>query len=537
MKRMVVGIVPPDSISPFKGFLAALEKIFPVSFEGRAAGDFGGLGGLVLLGREAGPVEAAIRNGLPSYVVSTSPGLPVSFHGAATRLGVHPLISGTLRGRVLLGPEDDELAPVAVQPGDEVLASRGEYALWVYRAFATAGMHIVALPPPKMADGQALWDSFNGRRFIGVLPFLHFLKSLTQPVAWEEAPLRACFIFDDPSLRRTTYGYLDYLRLAEHAQTHGYHAAIATIPLQTRWANPSVSAIFRQHQPRLSLLIHGNNHTHRELVQPRPPSENLALLAQALRRVQDFERRHGLGICRVLEPPFGVVSENILPPLGRLGYEAVMIDPEQYLRCNGGTCSALTANLSVTDWPADGLCCIPRIRVASPWWKNEAAFAAFMGVPVVVVGHHYDAKDGLAKLADVAATVNGLGPVRWSNLTEIARANFKVKTDGTTVTVRMGSRRATFTVPAGIRSLIVERPWVDGCAEPLQVLGGTRLSLATRHRSEPIPVKEKAVLEIVSPHPDAIDPRGVPAPAYALWPVARRMLTEFRDRLYPYIRQ
>jgi hypothetical protein len=533
MKRMAIGIGPRGRIDPFKRLLAALEKVFPVSFESRSGGDFRGLNALVLLTGDVESAEAAGRSGLPCYVVSTNHGVPERGHRAGIQLSVHPLVFDSLRGRVMLDSEDEAVVPITVQACDEVLLSRDGRALWVYRPADAKRLHVVALAPPKLADGEVLGDYFNGRRFLRLLPLMHFLRWVTRPVAWKEMPLRACFIFDDPSLLRTSYGCLDYRQLADHARAHRYHAVIATIPLEARWASERVSTIFRGCEAQLSLLIHGNNHTWRELAQRRSTAENLALLAQALRRVGEFEHRHGLKICRIMEPPFGVIGDDMLTSLERLGYEGVMIDPEQYLQCNRATHTAPSADLSATGWLSGGLCCIPRIRVASPWWRNEVALAAFMGVPLALVGHHCDAKGGLSLLSDVAATVNGLGHVVWSSLTGIVRANYRARCEGATITVRMGSRRVLVPVPDGVQAMIVERPWLNGQGEALQVVGG--LNLVAGETSEAIPVQGRTMLDIVSPDPAAIDPAALPAPAGSLWAVARRLLTETRDRLYPYV--
>ena len=50
---------------------------------------------------------------------------------------------------------------------------------------------------------------------------------------------------------------------------------------------------------------------------------------------------------------------------------------------------------------------------------------------------------------------------------------------------------------------------------------------------EPFPVHPGAELEITSFFQDQIDPNSVPPPKLRIWPVARRILTESRDRLAP----
>ena len=68
-------------------------------------------------------------------------------------------------------------------------------------------------------------------------------------------PLRAAIVFDDPNLRWRSYGYIDYRRLVEHADEHGYHAAMAMIPLDAGAAAPADGALFaRRRGPAVARL-------------------------------------------------------------------------------------------------------------------------------------------------------------------------------------------------------------------------------------------------------------------------------------------
>ena len=104
---------------------------------------------------------------------------------------------------------------------------------------------------------------------------------------------------------------------------HGYHASMAMIPLDAgRPHGPTVS-LFRRRRDRLSLVFHGNDHVKQELLRPRAPDDALAMAAQAMRRIERFERRCGLPVDRVMTPPHGLCSESVTQALAAVGFDAL----------------------------------------------------------------------------------------------------------------------------------------------------------------------------------------------------------------------
>src|SRR5438045_9510001 len=69
------------------------------------------------------------------------------------------------------------------------------------------------------------------------------------------------------------------------------------------YVHSATTRLFRENKSRLSLLIHGNNHTYRELTQARTDARQQALAIQALRRIERRERLSGLEVARVLAGP------------------------------------------------------------------------------------------------------------------------------------------------------------------------------------------------------------------------------------------
>jgi hypothetical protein len=530
-------VAPTESYDRLKRLFDALAEYFAVTFVPRSLGSFDRLDGLILPGTTREWAVAAARFGLPCYAALVPATRPVAVGSETVRFADCTSLPAVLRNQSLQELEHREVMALRPEAGEQVLASKAGHAVWLHRQEAAQGVHLVSLEPPALGTTGFLSDYLDGNRFLSLLPLLHFLRELPGGMQWQAPPLRACFVFDDPSLHWPSYGCIRFSELAKHAAAHNYHAAIATIPLDAWWVDGRVAGLFRSHSSRLSLLIHGNEHTWREMARPGGKTESLAMLGEALRRVQSLEVRHGLEVCRVMEAPHGMVSCELFDGLIALGYEAALVTTRQFLQCNPSKPCPAAIGLDSVECLPGGLGGIPRI-VMSPRWKTEAVLAAFLGQPVVIAGHHHDVRDGLATLAEMAATVNGLGPVEWRDLGQIARMHYLTKREGDQLRVRVGSRRVVVQVPAGVQSITVERSWLNnGDAEPLAITAAG--AGATMHRvlgnsRERIPVSAPSIVELISPAPTALRLPDAPVAPRRIWPILRRVLTEVRDRAYPY---
>jgi hypothetical protein len=232
--------------------------------------------------------------------------------------------------------ENRDFVPIDCNREEQIVASKGGMILWTHRpaSHEEGEIDFVAIPPPVLKENQYLCEFISGTSFLQLLPLMVFLRRLGEPHGWDAPPSRACVVFDDPNLKWTNYGCLDFEQLARHAIEWNYHASIATVPIDGWWVNKRASSLFRQQTTKLSLAIHGNNHTSFELARRTGNSQLVAGLAQALRRIDKFERRHGLEVCRVLEPPHGAIAAGMFDSLVGLGYEAALVTILQFLRHN-----------------------------------------------------------------------------------------------------------------------------------------------------------------------------------------------------------
>jgi len=533
--RKLVGVCGDPKGERYELLFRALGKLYPVDFRATESANYEALDGLIALNGDLAAGMAAAASGVPAYVAMKDGEAPIRAAGRQVRFATTPLLEACLRGQLMVDRESPDTRPLTVQNRDEVVAHVATQPLWLARRVESSVCHVVGAAPPALAAGECLFQHLKGRRFLGLLPLLHFLRGVARDIDWDAPPPRACFVFDDPNLHWRSYGYLNYRALAEHAALHNYFASVATIPLDAWWVNRGVAATLRASSPRLSILIHGNNHTTYEMLRAHDGADRLAVAAQAMRRMDRLARRHGIPFLKIMEAPYGAVAAEMFPHLLALGYEAALCTPALLWEHNPQIAWPATFGLDRSEILGGGLPVIPRI-IMSPDWKNDVLLAAFLRQPIVISGHHYDAAHGMEMLTELAETVNRLEGIAWSDLPEILRTNYRWRRDGETLIVRMYARRVTFPAPPGVRFLRVERTWVDESrGERLTVAAssGAHQTQMAGPLTEEMPLRESAVIEVASEVERPLHFASVQAPFPSPWPYTRKVLMEFRDRMSP----
>jgi hypothetical protein len=442
------------------------------------------------------------------------------------RLGDSKLVPAAIRGRTL---EDTAptATPLELEPGWAPLASSAEGVLWAASGSGKPTAYRAAVAPEELREGEVLRDLFQAGRFMTLLPLIELIRAAGGAPT---TTLRAALMLDDPNLHWTSYGYASYPALARHAQEHGYHIAMGMIPLDGWIASGRAVRLFDGARPWLSLLMHGNDHVHRELAQSRPTAAT-ALLAQALRRVGSFEARTGAGVDRVMAPPHGAYSLASARAMVQVGIQALCAN---YAAVDAGPSrDDALAGWRAAEFAGGGLPVLPRYHFDEP--REELAFRALLGQPLILYGHHQDLARGLGVLAHAAADVNALGDVRWTSIGEIARANYETWQRDGALHVRLFSRRSVVAVPPGVDRLVVEVPGHDSPEDETIRFAGGRSELEGRFDagSSSFPLEGETTVVLSLAHDGALDPATVPSPRPNPWPVLRRILTESRDRLAP----
>ncbi len=417
-------------------------------FEGREAGATRGLDGAVVLGAEDTPALAIPR--LTLHGEETSGGTPKSLALAADSALARPLHGARLS-------DAHATALKSVGANEDVLATFDGSPAWVLerqagalsqRATGTLNQpqtgapnqpqagaldQRVACAPAELGAGEALRERLRPGRCLAVLALAHFLAQLTGHLRPQPPPLSAAFLIDDPNLHGTRYGHLDYAELLRHARLHGYHLAVAMVPLDARFAHPRAIRLFREGADCLSLCIHGNNHDGPELERVASRAEAMALTAQALRRTAAFEQRTGVAVDRVMVPPHERLSESVARALHACGFQALTTTrpypwvadtlERHWLERPPG--AGPLAAWGPVDVIAGGLPVLLRADFHFP--REDLALRAFLGQPLILYGHHDLLARGPDALAQAAGEINRLGEVRWRSLGAIARTHARVQ--------------------------------------------------------------------------------------------------------------
>lgn len=539
MKRKKIAVAPAAEFQARRRLFALMGELYPVDFEAWQPGGSTAWDGAILWEGCAGENEIISTPKLDCLVIARSQATsrPVQKH--AVKFTVTAALDNAFRGQTMIEECLGEIPTLRPVESDEIVCRIDSlpYPYWLIRRTGGATLTFVGLGPEEIAEGQTVYDHFNRRRWLRLLPVFHYLKQLTRDDAWEAPPVRACLMFDDPNLHWPTYGFIDLRKLAGHAREFNYHAAFAMVPLDAWFINPQVGALFRENHLNFSLCMHGNNHAPAELGSRLDADNFTKLFAQGLKRIDRFEKRSGVSVARVMVPPHGAFQENAADPMLKLGYEAVCVSRASLTAWNKGRTWPASFGHSVTEFVGGGLPVIPR-QVLAPGHEGAYRLAAFLGQPIIPHGHHQDCAKGLDMLVAAANSINSLGKVIWTDMATISRSNYLTRRTNGTLTVKMLSRRITLPMDEDVKEIVIERPWISAGDpnEPLvcQEANQTRFSNLFGRQSEAIPLVGGNSIELISPPLTAANYQEVPAPKFQAWSTVRRIVCEARDRLAPH---
>jgi len=251
-------------------------------------------------------------------------------------------------------------------------------------------------------------------RFPSIFPFLMFLHRALGAYCWQSPVPAANLVIDDPYLK-SRYGWLDFPALAGFASARdNFGFTVAFIPFNYRRSDPGVAALFRDSAGKLSLCVHGCDHTWGEFDQS--DEEQLSgRIVTARERMRHHEQRFGVPWDKVMVFPQGLFSSQAPVSLGRAGFLAAVNSTL--------TATDRTAGLPRCDFLAaactayDG---VPLFSRVYPEPAVELAFALFLGKPLIIVEHHHFFQSGLERLEQLLDEVAALEPAAtWLPLGEL----------------------------------------------------------------------------------------------------------------------
>jgi hypothetical protein len=367
--------------------------------------------------------------------------------------------------------------------------------------------------------------------FSRLLPAAMFLRSVFKSQCWHSKHRFGNFIIDDPPLKRS-YGYLNYRDLVSKMDKVDFASTIAFIPWNYRRIDKEVAQLFRERPDRLSLCVHGCDHTGGEF-----SSTDLAVLnskAQlASARMKTLNRQSGLSYSKAMVFPQGRFSTEALTALKSNNYLAAM---------NSSPPAAHTvakAPLTVGDFLQPAITRygdFPVFLRRYPGPSEQFAFDLFFGKPLLAVEHHSYLKDGGARLAEFISRLNSFESLQWMGLHEIlTKSHLECEIDNEITLCRLftnhhviensSERERTFIVTKFESGDVpVQKILVNGEITKFRVTENLlEFKVQIRARSS---IVVNIVYRNLLPHVETR--RGV-ASRSRVW--TRRMLSEFRDNV------
>ena len=527
-RKKRIGVFPSAELGVRRSTFDRLAELFPVAFEAFDPASSSALDACIFL---AAKHPEGTSSDVPCYVWERSPER-LRLTSARVEFSSWQGLDRAIRGHCLTESTPREVDLLTVQSDEIVAAEIGGHPMWTVRGLTQR----VAIEPPRLSEQEGLFTYLEAKRWLDLLPLLHFLRSVCKDILWEDPPLRACFVFDDPNLHAFTYGHLDFRRIAREAKEHNYHVVFATVPADGWYVNPEVARLFVEQSECLSLTVHGVGHTRDEL--KRTKRDGLSLLALGLRRLETFDQKSGLKISRVMVPPHEGWSNSITNSMLKLGYEGACVSTEHLPLNDQENSWRQHLSLGPVSWVGDGFPVLHRFAFAGPAAETGIRLAAFLGRSVIMKGHHRDCSSGADILRQRAEVLNELG-TRWGSLKSIMRSNYGTRIAGDELQIRMCSRKIQIQIPNHVRSISIERPWLrDGDEEQLRCAGGNgwNLTLRSSRFSDSIGVPSGTDITLFAVPKKQIDHRSVPLHGTRAWAAVRRVLVEGRDRLQPLFR-
>ena len=371
------------------------------------------------------------------------------------------------------------------------------------------------------------------QNFCNCVPLVMYVKSALRDFCWRSEEINACVTVDDPPLK-PRYGFLQFGELVELMRRNSFASSVAFIPWNWRRTDAETVALFRRNRDRLSLSVHGCDHTRAEFAE-RSPAILTERCRAALHRMNSLQWRTGLPYDNVMVYPQGVFSPESGRVLKLCGFDAAVnteVSPA------GGAANETrvrdlwdTAILRYGNFP------IFTRRYISHGIENFA-FDALLGKPCFIVAHHDTFQDKGRELAEFVGRLNGLNcKMKWRPLGEAIQGSYKVRleTNGEMAvrmfaeSVRIGNshreeRKVSVSKlesdPGRVRQMTV-----NGEAVKFAMAGGW-LRFETMLRPGEI---ARVQVRYVSDHAAAQVSRRGASLGYALRVMVRRHLSELRD--------
>ena len=305
----------------------------------------------------------------------------------------------------------------------------------LFAGFAYSGVRFFADASVAMVDIRERAATYFDvrKRFAGAVPVVMYLKGSFRGVRWTSSETSACLIIDDPLLR-PRYGCLDFGELLQLADKQRLATTIGFIPWNWQRTNRATVAAFRQNSGKLSVCVHGCDHTRSEFAE-----RSADLLDRKLKtarcRMQSLLNKTALNHDNIMIFPQGVFSPEAVSALKRNGFVAA-VNTKVAPADDASNETSLADLWSVAIVRYGGFPIYTR-RYIDHGIENFA-FDGILDKPCFIAGHHELFRDHARELTEFLRQLESLRwKLCWRTLGDAVCRSYGVRRDGGTTIVKM----------------------------------------------------------------------------------------------------
>ncbi len=305
----------------------------------------------------------------------------------------------------------------------------------LFVGFTHAGVPFFADASQRMVDiHQRSATYFDVRtNFTGAVPLVMYLKWSFREICWTTQETSACLIIDDPLLK-PRHGFLDFRELLQLMSKQTFATTIAFIPWNWRRTDRGTIAIFQQNCEKLSVCVHGCNHSGGEFA-TRSADLLDGKLKTANYRMNSLFEKTGLHHDRVMVFPQGAFSSSVGAALKRNGFLAA-VNTEVAPAGHESNETTIADLWSVAILRYGGFPIFTR-RYITHGIENFA-FDGLLGKPCFLVAHHELFRDRGGKLSEFVGELNSLNwNLCWRTLGNAVCRSYSVQRCDGTIRVKM----------------------------------------------------------------------------------------------------
>lgn len=386
--------------------------------------------------------------------------------------------------------------------------------------FAVAGKSIIDLSQEVFSNDFKISNFFPY-----FAPILMLLKYVFKNNFWNASSDYACFIIDDPLLKKR-YGFLNFKKLLSSMEEYKFCSSIAFIPYNFNRTKSEIASMFNNNRNRYSILIHGCDHCEAEFgICDEKELNRKAILAQSL--MNKHKVITGIEHDNVMVFPQGSFSSIALKVLKSNNYlsainSKIIADEIDHLKISSYLDPVITDYFS-----------FPLFIRRYPLQISDFALDLFLNRPIFIVEHHGYFKDNCRKLCDYIKIINSnFHEIKWLSPQNIIKNFYLIKNEGSFYKLRIFTNHTIIKNKSNEKiSYIISKK--EDHTVPIEKILINDVQTNYRVRNDLIIMhkfaKPNEIIEIKIIYKSSIEQSKDPGIIYKHKLFLRRIMTEFRD--------